>query len=263
MFKIFIAERLLLSSIVLCVFFTVGIMAVQTVAPSVSSSNCEELAFASNENGNWDIYLLDVPSKIAINLTNSPDHEEYVFWSPDGQQLAYTVRNMEISIRENLVVRNIETGDVQHYVYLWSLYDNLPRFSPDGQNIITGGWQTPEQMINLRTHETLIFATAVPQTLSELDSNHLNNQILLQVLFMSSRRTTQLIFLDERGERQTVSVDGEIFTPNLSPDARCLAYVEGGFNSRNIHMIDLTTGNEQLLLDTSWDHTFPVWRPLN
>jgi Tol biopolymer transport system component len=263
MFRSFLAERLFLSSIVLCALFTSGIMMVQTVAPWVSNSSCEQLAFASNQSGNWDIYLLDVPSKIAINLTHSPDHEEYAFWSPDGQQLAYTVRNMEISIRETIVVQNIETGDLQRYSYLWSLYDSLPRFSADGQSIITGGWQTPEQMINLRTHETTIFANAVPQTFNEIDTNHSadNNQPLLQLLFMPSKSTTQVIFLNGDGERQIISLDGAIFTPNLSPDSRCIAYMEGRFNSRNVYMIDLATGNEQLLLDTSGDYNSPVWRP--
>jgi Tol biopolymer transport system component len=261
MFNISIAERLLLSSVVLCALLTSGILLVQTVAPWMSDGSCEQLAFASNQSGNWDIYLFDVSSKIAINLTHSPDHEEYPFWSPDGQQLAYTVRYIDNNITETVIVQNIETGDLQRYTYLWSLYDNPPRFSPDGQSIITGGWHIPEQVINLRTHATTIFATAVLPTFNELNGDRsANNQL---ILFTSSRSTTQLHILNSDSERQILSLDEVIYAPNLSPDARCVAYVAGPINSRNVYMIDLTTGSEQLLLDTSGDYNFPVWRAHN
>jgi Tol biopolymer transport system component len=66
-------------------------MMLRTIAPWVSNGSCGQLAFVSNQSGNWDIFLFDLPSKIAINMTRSRDHEEYPFWSPDGQRLAYTV----------------------------------------------------------------------------------------------------------------------------------------------------------------------------
>jgi hypothetical protein len=151
---------------------------------------------------------------------------------------------------------------LQRYSYLWSLYDNPPRFSLDGQSIIAGGWQTPKQVINLRTHEITIFADAVPPTFDETSGNlSANNQPLRLVLFTSVRNITQLIFLNMDGERQTLSHEGTIFAANLSPDSRCIAYVEGNANNRNICMIDLMTENEQCLLDTSRDYNFPVWRP--
>src|SRR5689334_10949006 len=48
------------------------------------------IAFASNRDGNWEIYLMsaDYGSR-AIRLTNRPEQDRFPLWSPDGKQIAF------------------------------------------------------------------------------------------------------------------------------------------------------------------------------
>lgn len=53
------------------------------------SPNGDILAFSSNRNGGWDLYLLDLTSGEVQQITNSQDYEGAPTWSPDGRWLAY------------------------------------------------------------------------------------------------------------------------------------------------------------------------------
>src|SRR5689334_9877006 len=58
------------------------------ITPS-PSPNGEKIAFASNRNGFWDLYLLDLASGEVTQLTDTPQYEGAPTWSPDGSFLAF------------------------------------------------------------------------------------------------------------------------------------------------------------------------------
>ncbi len=47
------------------------------------------LAFASNRDGQWDLYLLDFATGDINRLTNTPEYDASPSWSPDGQWLVH------------------------------------------------------------------------------------------------------------------------------------------------------------------------------
>lgn len=47
------------------------------------------LAFRSDRDGFWDLYLLDLATGDTRRLTETPDYEGHPTWSPDGRWLAY------------------------------------------------------------------------------------------------------------------------------------------------------------------------------
>jgi Tol biopolymer transport system component len=49
------------------------------------------MAFMSERNGNWDIYLVDCrePAAVPVRLTDDPAREGLPTWSPDGEWLAF------------------------------------------------------------------------------------------------------------------------------------------------------------------------------
>jgi TolB protein len=69
-----------------------------TPAPSPDG---EKLAFASDRNGYWDLYLLDLQTGDVTQLTDTPEYEGAPTWSPDGTFLAYEAYrndNLEVVI---------------------------------------------------------------------------------------------------------------------------------------------------------------------
>jgi TolB protein len=57
-----------------------------TPAPSPDG---EQVAFASNRNGYWDLYLLNLASGEVSQLTNTTEYEGAPTWSPDGTFIAF------------------------------------------------------------------------------------------------------------------------------------------------------------------------------
>jgi TolB protein len=58
------------------------------ITPAASPDG-EKIAFTSNRNGFWDLYLLDLSSGDVTQLTNTPEYEGAPTWSPDGLFMAF------------------------------------------------------------------------------------------------------------------------------------------------------------------------------
>jgi TolB protein len=90
-----------------------------------------QLAFASDRDGDWDLYVIALDTGVVSQVTNSPQYDAAPSWSPDGQWLAfetYENENLEIA------VVNVESGEIvpltQH-----PASDHSPAWAPDGRNI--------------------------------------------------------------------------------------------------------------------------------
>lgn len=102
------------------------------IAPAASPDGTS-IAFASNRNGFWDLYLMDLSSGEAAQLTDTPEYEGAPTWSPDGTFLAY-----EAYRGDNLdIVIGPATNPLQDAVLLTDSpsSDHSPAWAPGGRQI--------------------------------------------------------------------------------------------------------------------------------
>jgi len=97
------------------------------------SPNGRQVAFASDRNGNWDLYILTLESGEITRVTDSPTYESAPSWSPDSQWLA-----CELYKNENLEVAIVSLSDAeQEAIPLTdeSSADHSPAWAPDGRHV--------------------------------------------------------------------------------------------------------------------------------
>ncbi|HEY3456978.1 MAG TPA: protein kinase [Bryobacteraceae bacterium] len=100
---------------------------------AVISPDGKTVAFASDRSGNFDIYVQDIATGQATQLTNSPFDEKRPSFSPDGNNIVFQSSELGAGIS----VVPARGGSIRHVVA--NGYD--PRVSPDGRRIAY--WTSP------------------------------------------------------------------------------------------------------------------------
>lgn len=92
----------------------------------------DKLAFASDRNGFWNIYELDLATGEVNQISNSPDYQGAPTWSPDGKWIGY-----EALIENNLDIYLQKVDGISETVRLTSHIgaDFDPAWAPNGRQI--------------------------------------------------------------------------------------------------------------------------------
>ena len=102
------------------------------VSPALSPDGTQ-VAFASNRDKTWDLYVLRLGSGEITRVTHSPEYESAPSWSPDSQWLAcelYLDENLEIGIV------SLTDGDQEPIPLTNEPYsDHSPAWAPDGRHV--------------------------------------------------------------------------------------------------------------------------------
>lgn len=95
-------------------------------APAVSPDD-KQLAYLSKLSGNYDIWVMDIDGSNQTQITDSNIDEGAPAWSPDGEQIVYSLdRNIWI----------IDTGSKIQSILKENYYDNYnPVFNPEGTKV--------------------------------------------------------------------------------------------------------------------------------
>lgn len=106
--------------------------------PAVSPAG-RRVAYASERDDNWDIYVLDLTTKVETRLTDDPQPDMAPSWSPDGTRIAYqhNVPAADGSVLVDYTVMDAD-GSNKRVVYPsahW-LKNAAPQWSPLGDRLV-------------------------------------------------------------------------------------------------------------------------------
>jgi TolB protein len=91
-----------------------------------------QVAFSSNRNGNFDIYVMDTDGQRLRRLTSSPAHEGEPAWTPDRSRIVYTVTSGTTTHIATVTVDGTES----RVLTTSSGGNHSPSVSPDGRTIV-------------------------------------------------------------------------------------------------------------------------------
>lgn len=100
-------------------------------APSLLSSPRGQIAFQSDRDGGFEIYVVNADGTFPSRLTNNPAVDVFPAWSPDGARIAFT---SDRAGSPNIYLINPDSTDLVQITDNPSS-DVLPAWSPDGTRI--------------------------------------------------------------------------------------------------------------------------------
>jgi Tol biopolymer transport system component len=110
----------------------VGVSPIVADSAGAVSGDNGPIAFMSQRDGNWEIYVMDADGSNQTNLTNNSANDIAPAFSPDGRQIAFT--SERVGDREIYVMD--ADGSNQIRITNNPARESAPGFSPDGMQII-------------------------------------------------------------------------------------------------------------------------------
>lgn len=258
----------------------------------------DQIAFESNRSGNWDIYLMDLRTRVVHNLTRSPADDLQPAWGGQNDDLTFYSNRQDMGIFVMPItgspVRALKTGSRQFW---------RPAWAADGSRFVFMFNYNEIRVVDAETHEeheltygySPVWSPVTAQIAYYNDrAGMLQTDIYIvnadgsnprnlddglysdwdpawspdgqQIAFISSRSgSPEIYILDmscERCEpRRLTFTAGEELSPAWSPDGQRIAFVskQGGFSQ--VYLINVDGTQRHPLTSGDSDNRYPAWRP--
>jgi len=96
------------------------------------SPDGSKIAFASDRDGNHEIYVMNADGSNPTRLTTHMSFDGKPSWSPDGSKIAFMSERSGVS---HIYVMNADGSNVVGLTTFSGYWDGLPAWSPDGSKI--------------------------------------------------------------------------------------------------------------------------------
>lgn len=256
-------------------FFVVGMFAVlilgcgddpivnPEIAPDESIPLPGRIAFASDRDGDFEIYMINADGTSLVRLTESKGIDYPSSWSPDGRKLAFV---SDRSGSYNIYVMSVDGSEPTVQLTQDSEGTGSPNWSPDGRKIELVS-------IHIDNHNTFIMPVDGSESTVQLtqDSEGTGSPSWSpdgrRIAFSSARDGNGEIYVvNPDGENlvQLTNSDAHEYTPSWSPDGQQIVFARypGLFNQDSeIFVMDADGNNARQLTDNDASDFFPVWSP--
>ena len=235
--------------------------ATETPTPTATPGLSGHIAFASNRNGNLEIYTMRADGSGLARLTHNSASDYEPAWSPDGQYIAFDSDRDEN--REIYVMK--ADGTEQTHLTDPPNGDWHPAWSSDGQHIAFYTSRNSVSAFNLEiyvmnadgTQQTRLtytdFAVDIDPDWSP-DGQH--------IAFVSDRHGDfEIYVMNANGSNQTRLTDFPASSPAWSPDGQLIAFSSSRDGDSEIYVMRADGSQVTRLTDNPAQDWSPAWSP--
>ena len=217
------------------------------------------IAYVTKSASIFNLWVADSDGEGAQSALRSAEPIISPAWAPNGNQLAY----VSFESRKPVVyVHEVDTGK-RRLVANFKGSNSAPAWSPDGKTLaLTLSREGGSQLFLLDTNSAGLDPKRLAASAS-IDTEPVFTPDGQAIYFVSDRGGSPQIYKIpvSGGNAERVTFNGSYnISPSLSPDGRWLTYVSRVAGAYKLHLQDLSTGQSQVLTDTSADES-PSFAP--
>ncbi len=216
------------------------------------------IAFVSQRDDNYDVYVVDANGGLPINLTQRRSIDWSPVWSPDGRRIAFeSWRDGKGEIYVVGADGGVPANLTRHFAR-----DGGPAWSPDGTRIAFESWRDGNGEIYVVDADggNLLNLTRDPGP----DESPVWSPDGRRIAFVSRRAGNGEIYVvDADGGNLTnlTSNPSNDWSPVWSPDGRRIAFTANRAGNGDIYVVDADGGNLTNLTPSPSNDWSPVWSP--
>ena len=264
-----------LAHLILCIVVALSLTLLMIVVDAQA-----QIAFSSNRDGNFEIYVMDADGGNLRRLTNNPAGDHSPSWSPDGKRIVFlSDRDGHVDLQHGAPHPDIYVMDAdgsnQRNLTNNPHDDRSPSWSPDGNRIA---------FMSERDGDYDIYVMGADGTNQQNLSNHpLGDRDPswspdgAHIVFSARRKghfeneaaiTNEIYVMDADGGNQRRLTDNRNndWEPSWSPDGKRIAFIadrKGNIDKFDIYVMDADGGNQlNVTQHRAWDGA-PSWSPNN
>ncbi len=213
------------------------------------SPDGKKIAFASNRDGNNEIYVMNADGSAQKRLTFAPGRDAHPAWSPDGKRIAFQSPRDGDGSDTNLYVMNAG-GTNQVKLTNNKGFCGVPAWSPDGKRIVFQ-WRIENAGVQ-RWHIFVINADGSGQ--QQLTSDAANNQVPnwspdgKRILYYSDvTGKNQLYLMNPHGSnrRRLTNNSANDHAPFWSRNGKRIMFISDRDGARDIYVMNMDGKNQQ------------------
>ena len=223
-----------------------------------------KIAFASDRDGNYEIYTMDADSSGQTRLTNNAAFDDQPAWSPNGTKIAF-VTNRDVNMSE-IYVMNAD-GSNQTRLTNNTAADFAAAFSPDGTKIVftterdhVGGQGEIYVMNTDGSNQTRLTNALASESSQEPQFSPDGTKIA----FVTNRDVNYEIYtMNTDGSNQTRLTNNTAidFAVDFSPDGTKIAFTTNRDGNLEIYTMNVDGSGQTRLTNNAATESDPKWPP--
>lgn len=217
------------------------------------------IAYTSFQEGQADIFVLDVSDDSVRPYWTAPGVDQAPDWSPDGQWLAFS---SSVEGNAEIYIRRFDGSEMRRLTYSWAI-ETSPSWSPTGHEIafVSDRLGNPQVFI--------MDADGSNQRRLTWEGNYNASPAWSPRgdLIAYVRRDVdgfQIYITDPRGKQNVklTTGPGSNMEPSWSPDGLKLAFMSNRTGRKQIYTMDLYGRNLTRISDRRYSCSNPTWSPV-